>query len=176
MPTVPLDHEQAAEVIDAMRLRAAQLRTLQLADDCKYRFGSGTMTAEAARAFGALVGELRAIEKLDLAATSLDDRGAYALARLQAETLVDLDISRTKITLDGLRAILANPRLHHLRRLDLGGITLGEEGAALLAATPFTQLETLNLMNCGVDAEPFRAKYKTVVGDEIWAPVEGYDD
>jgi uncharacterized protein (TIGR02996 family) len=168
---IPFGWATAAEAIDAMRLRATQLRTLFLAD-FNAEYSSPPMTAAAATAFDALFEELRAIECLRLEGTALGDRGARALARLQADTLVDLDISRSNVTIDGLRTILANPRFHRLRKLDVSGLALGAEGVAALAATPFTQLEELNVIGWGVfDLGPLHAISKDVYGD---APYGSY--
>lgn len=122
---------------------ASTLQTFDVGDSSGLYTGE-SLDSDVATSLARLMPRLSAIETLRFGSTCLGDRGVATLGAVNTEPL-EIDVSFCSITADGLAALLASPRLHAVRRLDLCGNPLGEAGARVLAATPFTRLENIDL-------------------------------
>jgi uncharacterized protein (TIGR02996 family) len=102
--------------------RLANLRTLDLGGNVLLHDEAARLVAGAAH-FGRLTRlSLRGVH-------NLSDDGVRALAAARLPDLTDLDLSGTRVTVAGVRALIESPGLPRLSRIDLGGAR-GEERVA----------------------------------------------
>ena len=95
------------------------------------------------------------LRKLQFEQGHLDPAG---LAKVEQLAQIDeLDLFRTDLTADGLRALLASKHLTALKTLNVSGNQIGDAGAAALAAWPgLGRLDALDVSSCGLQHEGVR--------------------
>lgn len=93
-----------------------------------------------------------ALTSLDLRATGLDDTIVEIMVQQPwLDGLKSLQLSDNPITRDGIELIIAHePWQRSLRQLSLDGLEVQDEGARLIAQTPWRSLQELTLWRSGV--------------------------
>jgi Ran GTPase-activating protein (RanGAP) involved in mRNA processing and transport len=96
---------------------------------------------------------LQPLTSLAFSYNAIGDEGLERLATVSFGQLASLDLSGVGATAAGFSGLLASGCLKTLRKLDLYGNDLGEEGAKVVAdAQSLSRLEALDLASCGLTA------------------------
>ncbi|MBY0513340.1 MAG: TIGR02996 domain-containing protein [Gemmataceae bacterium] len=95
---------------------------------------------------------LTRLEVLEMEGCDIADEGLLLVAQSQAlPALIELDVSRNDVTVQGVEWLIASRLWPRLRRVVLGGNPLGDEAAEVLAdAADASRLENLNLRFTGI--------------------------
>jgi hypothetical protein len=161
--TLPLNWATSAPFFDGLVAGPARrLRRLEISDNNGI-WADMPIDASVAAAIGRLAGVLDSVEHVEFSSHGLFDEGAIALACLPSERLDTLDLSYSNVGTAGIRALLANPRVHRVRVLRIPGCRVGEAGFEALLATPFTRLEELDVSYCDVHPDPLVERFGAAV-------------